>query len=369
MKKVLLVFAVLLLFAVPVAIYANQDRFYLGEDEEYNANLYWTGEKLDIMGRVNGDIYAAGSKIVISGEVKGDIIAVAETIKITGTVDGNVRLAAKSVTIDGQVKRALTVLAETIYINDKASVGATALIFARNIEVRGDISGNLDGMAESIFISGKITHTNIKVDDLVLSDTAEIRGNLNYKSVVEAEIPAGAIVRGEINYTVSKARDLSPYATATYYAGKFMKLISLFILGLALIMIMKKPSMQVARRMKEDPTKALLWGLIAFIVTPLLALVLFITIIGIPLALILVAVYVISLYVAKVLTALVIGRLLAKELKWKLPWPWVLLLGLVVYLILSSLPYIGGAFVLLAIWWGMGGIIQAKKEFLKEKAV
>jgi cytoskeletal protein CcmA (bactofilin family) len=371
MKKLLLFSSLaLILFMIPVAIYASHDRFYIAEDEEYNANLYWAGEELNIMGTVNGDVYAAGNQITISGDVKGDVIGAAESIKITGSVDGNVRIAAKSIVIDGEVKRALSAVGETIYINDKASVGATVLAAAKSIELRGDVAGNLDVAAESVFISGKVTHTNIhEVDSLVLSDTAEVRGNLNYKAVIEAEIGESAIIGGDVNYKKAVVRDFSRYKTTSFFASRFMGLLSLYLLGLILLSMFKKPTVLVIKKMKNDPMRTILWGLVAFIVIPILAVIFAITVIGLPITFILVATYVVMIYIAQVYAGLLMGRYIASKFKWKMTWPWALLLGLVIFVILKSLPFIGGLFFFIIVWWGIGGIMQVKKDYLSNKTV
>lgn len=367
MRKVLLSLSVLLLLAIPVIIFANGANFFLAEGEEYNANIYWAGEQLIIDGDVNGDVIAAGNSIIINGNVNGDVLAAAENVRITGTIDGNIRIAAKKITIDGNVKRAVTIAGESIYLNDKSNIGATALMFARQIESRGNISGNLDGAVESLFISGKLTHTNIKVDKLTISDTAEIRGNLNYESVIEAEIGEKAVIGGNINYIETKVKDYSRYDNAGYFVGRFIKLLSLFLLGLVLLSLVKRPTILVIKKMKEDPVKATLWGLTSFIVIPVLALALAITVIGLPIAIILVAAYIALLYIAHIYSALLIGRWTASKLSLKLTWPWALLLGLFILIVLVSLPFIGGLFFFIAIWWGLGGVMQVKKEYLLPK--
>jgi len=366
MKKVLL-FIIVLLFIVPAVIYASNVNYFLPEGEEYNANIYWAGEQLIIDGDVNGDVFVAGNTIIINGNVSGDILGVAETIKIAGVIDGNVRVAAKTVSIDGVIKRGTTIAAETIYLNDKSSVGATALVFARYIEMRGSIAGNLDGAAESLFISGKLTHANVQVDKLVISEVAEIRGNLNYESIIEAEIGEGAVIGGGVYFTEASVSDFSKYKAPGYIIGRLLKLLSLFVLGLVILGLFKKPTILVIRKMKEDPIKAVLWGLVSFLVVPLLALAFAITFIGLPLAVVLIASYIVLLYFAHIYSALIIGRWTSAKLKWKMTWPWALLLGLFILIVLTALPYVGGLFFFIAVWFGFGGIMQVKKEYLLGK--
>jgi len=369
MKKILLILALLLLFALPVVIYASNDLYSLSSGEEHNANIYWAGERMIINGDVNGDIYVAAQDIEINGNVKGDVIFLAnKSAIINGIIDGNVRgVVAEKISINGDIKRQLSVVAQNVYINEEAKVGATAIIFGSNVEMRGDISGNLDGGAESLFISGKLTHANVKVDTLVVSEVAEIRGNVNYEAVIEGDINENASIGGEVNFTESQIKDWSKYEKPGYFAGKFLKLLSLFILGLVVLNFFKKPTVMVIKKMKDDPVKAMLWGLLGFFAIPLLAIALAITIVGLPLTAILICSYIVILYISTIYSALVIGRWTAAKLKWKMTWPWALLLGLVILIILIALPFIGGLFFFMSMWWGMGGVLQVKKEYLQVK--
>ncbi len=171
-KKVLLLLGLLLVLSLPIVVLASDGVFSLAEGEEYNANSYWTGEKMIINGQVNGDIYVAASEIEINGSVKGDLIFLTSNeVVINGVVDGNVRgLTSEKFTLNGEIKRSLSAVASNVYINDDAKIGATSLLAASNVEMRGDISGNLDGFIDSLFISGKLTHSNVRVNKLVVGE-------------------------------------------------------------------------------------------------------------------------------------------------------------------------------------------------------
>ncbi len=369
MKKILLSLALLLLLAIPFAIYASNNTFSLAEGEEYNANIYWAGERMVINGNVNGDIYVAAQEIEINGIVKGDILmAASESAIINGIVDGNVRgIAAEKISINGDIKRQLSIASQNIYINEDAKIGATAFMAGTNVEMRGSISGNLDGAAESLFVSGSLTHTNIRVDKLIISDTADIRGNLNYSAVIEADIKEGATITGIVNFKEVEVRDWSKYDKPGFIVGKFLKLLSLFILGLVIVSVFKRPTVEIIKNMKEDPAKAVLWGMLTFFAIPLLAIAFAIAIVGLPLTAILICSYIVMLYVSTIYSALIIGRVVAGKFNWKMTWPWALLLGLVVLIVLVALPFIGGLFFFVAVWWGMGGIVQAMRDYLQPK--
>jgi hypothetical protein len=88
-----------------------------------------------------------------------------------------------------------------------------------------------------------------------------------------------------------------------------------------------------------------------------------------PLALIIVPVYFISLYIAKVLAGFTLGLLLFDKLfkgKYKNSLIWPLISGLIIFVVIGSIPIFGWIFKLLVIFWALGAIIQVKQEIIKE---
>ncbi|MCK4553560.1 hypothetical protein KAU19_01185, partial [Candidatus Parcubacteria bacterium] len=100
------------------------------------------------------------------------------------------------------------------------------------------------------------------------------------------------------------------------------------------------------------------WGVIVMFLTPIIAILLLITLIGMPLAFILIGVWLIALFVSKILVGILIGRELLKRF-WEKKKDSLLLamvIGIVIAWIIFSLPIIGWLLCLVAMWWGVGGI-------------
>ena len=112
------------------------------------------------------------------------------------------------------------------------------------------------------------------------------------------------------------------------------------------------------------------WGLVYLILTPIIAVLLAITIIGLPLAVILILIFLIALYLSKVLAAFTLGLFLAnqmsadKKYKGQLIWPFVF--GLLALVVLGSIPLLGWLFKIILILWAFGALVAVKKEYLKQ---
>ena len=110
------------------------------------------------------------------------------------------------------------------------------------------------------------------------------------------------------------------------------------------------------------------WGLVIFLAFPILIVILLITVIGIPLALILIGLYLVFLYAAPIFVGLAIGQYLFKLIlpaKKIGPALW-LIVGLAIFTAVTWIPMIGWLLSLAGTVWFLGGIILRKIESMKE---
>ncbi|HSX47336.1 MAG TPA: hypothetical protein VLF63_01035, partial [Patescibacteria group bacterium] len=107
----------------------------------------------------------------------------------------------------------------------------------------------------------------------------------------------------------------------------------------------------------------LLTGLLAMIVVPIAIVILFATVIGIPLAIILLLLWFISLILSGPLASYYTGHLVAKNIEKA---PLIILIGTLVLGIIFLIPILGGIIILVATWFGIGTILlNLKKLYLK----
>jgi hypothetical protein len=110
------------------------------------------------------------------------------------------------------------------------------------------------------------------------------------------------------------------------------------------------------------------WGGVIFLTFPLLLVILIITLVGIPLALILTGLYAVFLYTSPIFVGLAIGQYLFKlVLPTKKAGPAIwLITGLAVFTMITWLPLIGWLASLMGTVWFLGGIGLRKIESIKE---
>ena len=135
-----------------------------------------------------------------------------------------------------------------------------------------------------------------------------------------------------------------------------LKFFGMLVVGMILIYLWPKFFPHVVARVKKHRVKTLFIGLATLILTPIISVILMITVIGLPLALIIMATWVAMLYIAKVMAAWLVGKWLKDKLFTNYKWSAisVLALGVFIYVIISKIPVIGWLAVFILFLWAWG---------------
>lgn len=376
MKKTILS-ACFMLLILPLAASAYSfkkgDSVYVSKDETIEGSLYAVGSNLIIEGKITGDVICAGQSININGEVAGDVICAGESVNVSGPVGGNLRLAGSSVNFNGQVARNAMLLGATVITTASSTVGWDLLILGNAFELNGNIGRDLYGSANKVSLSGQISQEvdlklnsrNGYAEPLIITGTAKINGQLKYKSAKDAAIDSKANIKGEVIHNFpATTKTKSRLADLAWWLKKLISLFSALVIGLVLISLGRESVIKITDLMLDKTGLAFGWGILALLLPPLLAIILAITIIGLPLSLIFLALWLIALYVSKTLVGILVGRSLMNNF-----WPaqkdsliLAMIIGMVIAYLIFALPLVGKLAALLAMLWGLGGIMLKLKN-------
>lgn len=376
MKKLLWALLLTLPFFVltPVAADAfsvkTADTYNLASTETVEGNLYIAGGAIKIDGHITGDLVVAGQNLSIDGTVDGDVIAFAQGVNINGEVKGSIRVFGQNINLNGITGRNVNAFGSSINTGSESEIGIDLAVFGAWGSFDGLVKGSLHGGLSQANINSRIGQ-DVDLDlessnpktNLVLGPDAVIGGNLKYTSPVEAEIANPEAISGTVEY-----QQPSPKTTnwTEVLMKKFYQLAGLILIGLVLLGIRKKSFATVSEVMKKKPWASLLIGLAVLVATPVVMLILIITAIGIPLALLLLAGYLILLGISVIYSAYYLGVLVVDGLNKKPINPFVaLIIGLFILVILSIVPLLGGLLIFLFILFGLGALsINIKNDYL-----
>jgi cytoskeletal protein CcmA (bactofilin family) len=351
-----------------------QTEFFGGEvvteGEPIEDDHFTAGGSVTILSPVMGDLFAAGGNIVLKGPVEGDLFACGGSVLSTGDIQEDARLAGGQIRIGGSIRRNASAFGGTVVLEKDGEVGRDLNVGCGELTIAGLIKRDLEGSADQVVISGTIEgDAKIDAGKITLMPTAQILGDLSYSSSKEADIQEGAFIQGEITHRKSKASKEKRGGMGTFtILLKLLSIISLFLFGIFLILLSPKMANRAASNIRSSPWKSLGIGLLLLLVVPAVVGALAITLVGIPLALVLLVTYLIFLYISKIYTGLFLGLIIVKgagqEKKGKMIG--ALLLGLAVLTILTSIPFVGKIFLIIAVLFGLGAFVVERVRLYKE---
>lgn len=286
---------------------------------------------------VEGDLFASGNNVVISGTVNGDTYLAGGTVVVEGTINGDLLVAGGIVDIKGRV------------IEDVRAIGG-------QINVSGNIGGNIST------ITGQ----------LILAPNAQVVGNLINLGSNPAQISPQAQILGQI---IQNPPPQTPtfeqfrFFTQVSLIGALVSFLSSLVIGLLLLHFLPKVTQDIAAKAWNKPWLSLLIGFLTIIIFPILCLILLITLVGIPLALILAVSILIFMYLAKIFVAVLIGQKVFQLFKTKVASYWALILGLVIYELLLLIPIFGWIVAIVIILLGLGAILLILNDYYQRRNV
>ncbi len=349
----------------------------LPQDAVVDQDYFAAGESVTIAGTVNGDVYIAGGNIDVTGTINGDIFAAGGTVNIRGTVSDDVRVAGGQVLISGAVGKSVTAMGGSITIDDSASIDGSLVSGAGNLVVYGPIARGATIGAGTVQLGSSITGNVLAgVEQLVLTPDAVIGGDLTYYSDTEAQVQQGAVVEGEVTMKAlpvdqEKMNERTEEAErAMNTAGivtRILYLLSLYVMGTIFLLLIPEATKKISGYIAASPWNSLGMGFLILFLTPVLLLVLMMTVIGIPLALILLAGYLIYMYLSVLFASYLVGEKAIGYISKKEYSPFlILLVGLFIYGLLISIPLIGWLVSFVAMLAGMGALILVKRQYLSD---
>lgn len=368
MKKTIFLLT-LMAFLIPSVAHAylikNGPSVNVSKDEVVDGNLYAAGASITIDGQIKGDVFCAGQNININGAVDGDIFCAGHSLNINGPVGGSVRVAGNSLNINSEIKRNVMAFGASVYMSDHASAGWDMLIGAATADIKGKIGRTLHGGASQVNISGAIggdvnlrMGSKNKKTNLIISKETNIGGNINYTSYQDASIDKEAKIKGKVTRHEPKIAATRAQNYLAYAWSRIYSLFTALVIGLVLIALWKDEIIKLTDGMLIKIWPSIGWGVVALFLTPIIVILLLITLIGAPLALILTGLWIIAVLLSKILVGITVGRKIMERLKEDKKYSLIaaMIVGIAISWIIFSLPVLGWLIALVAVWWGLGGI-------------
>jgi hypothetical protein len=322
-------------------------------------NYYAAGNRIEISTPMAADVIVAGRQIDIDQPVGGDILAAGWRVALADRADDDVRIVAAQASVNAPVAGDLTIGGGDVTIGSLARVSGRSWLTGRTVRVEGVFERDLSVAGATVQIGGEIRKPlQVVAEDLEILPSARILGPLTYKGSSEARIADGAVINGPITYDRIPQRE-ARRARSFPVVSSLLFSLHLFLAGLLVVMFLPRVETSVVATLRRQPGLSLLAGFVLLVTVPVAAILLIISILGLPVGLAIGAAYAIALFGGLLVTAFFLGDAEARLLRSR---PIVtrgqhallLLAGVLTLTLLRSV--LGGPVIFASVLFGLGAL-------------
>ena len=351
--KSILFFALVLIVLLSSVVFADNEAGIMLVDEnlETTSNgvsktLYLADSSVTIDYPVEGNVFVMAQDLTISGNISGNVFALAQNLKIesTGSINSTLFVCAENITIDGTVSNVFS-MSSSLTINKSARIMQDITAGGSTLKLGGTVGRN----------------ANFAFDEIYVSDSAVILGDLSYSSRVAAI--SKDIVSGTTSFKPIEEAKIEP---KDIIKEKLNDLYTLLVVSLVIVLIVVYAMPKFAdkeQKIVENKLAATFgYGALALILIPFACLILFCTILGILPSIVLLFVYLfIIMQVATPLVAIAMAKIVCQKIN-KNTKGFNLLFSMLLVLaiwVLELIPVLGSIVSLLTAILGLGIIVYA----------
>ena len=285
-------------------------------------NAYVLGGTVVATAPVGGDLTAVAGSIDDAAPVAGDALLLGGTASVRAAVAGDVRLVAGSAHVEKEVGGDLAALGFSVA--DTAPVAGSVEVAAATVTLEGGAGGDVTVYGNTVTLGGAYGG-NVRVvagDRLTLLPDTHIKGTLSYEAPVPATIPESATSSGGVIFTAasylpgtSVSRSLSVASIGIFLFARILASMILAGLLAGLFPVLAEhvvAEAYVPRRRSRHIVLTTLLGFAAAVATPILTLLLALTLVGLGLALLLGLAYILVGLLSLVYAGIALGGCIAR---------------------------------------------------------
>ncbi len=336
------------------------DSVTLAKGKTHQGTLYASGQTVSIDGDVEGDLVCGGQTITVNGSVHGDVLCAGQTVTINGPVAGSVRAVGQSVSISNSVGRNVTVAAQSLALQAASRVLGEVGFAAQTATLNGPISHDAYGAGQNLTINAPVSGSvTTQIENLTLGASARVAGDLDYTST-NAVTLAPNKVKGDVHHHLPpQPQHPEPRQLFMAWLGNYLywSVVGI-ILALLLAKLAPRRLAGVTTTMRQRPWVSLGWGALMALALPFVLIVVSLTVVGAPLALLAGVGWLVLIPFLLTKAAIAVGAWLLNQFKWHQgSVAWAGVIGVPALLLVCSVPVVGFVLGLAAWWWAAGALM------------
>lgn len=339
---------------------------HVAAGETVSETIACTGDVVTIDGTIDGDLIVGAERFTMRGTVKGNLFFFASEVDIDGVVEGSVIGVADRVAFDGRVDGAVVLGGDRLNVMDEARLGRDVALFGEGVQIAGSAARDVTFAGDWIEVRAEIgrdLHV-LGADRIALLDSArvgrDVRGNLWGRQDGVDQAP-GSVVSGEVRVSresIVREHYLEHYTHPGFYVFVLVSAAAAFVFGL-LIYLFDPRLFEAEMPDVRGFGRSLGIGFVVLLSGPVALILVGLTVVGIPVALLGLFVLISAVYSSYVLVAGLIGRAAVTPAG-----PGIgsfapsLLVGVLILSAVAALPFVGPAVRILAVLFGLGCLAE-----------
>ena len=342
MKKKIIIILMFLLLIPIVSVYAGKN--------DNSTNEASTAELKE-----NNSIFLAGDDVSTTKDIAGILFMAGNVLNSNNYIEYGM-LAGNDIFISGEIEKDLFVAGNVIKIDKTASIGRDVYIAGSNVTIDTDVPGNVYIYGDKINLNGDIAgDVYLGANTINFGDDIKIAGKIKYNDDATVnnfkEDNVGSYETYEIDDEESWLDILK---------SKLIYCLTLIVTGGIIHLLFKKLYNKIPKDIEGMKLlKKLFVGFVFLIIVPIISVLLFISSVGLPLGIIALLIYGIMIYLSQIVSSTVIGHnVLTKLCKEKENPLLSIIIGSVLFVLLTSIPYVGTALFMVFMLIGLGLFVE-----------
>jgi cytoskeletal protein CcmA (bactofilin family) len=324
------------------------------KDETIKGDIYISGERVKIEGRVEGDVFAVGKDIEINGHVTGDVITAGRYLQVRGTVEGNVRSAGNTAVISGSVGKNVMWFGDVVTVESTGKIGGSVTMFGDTLAIDGHLGRDILFFGGGINLNGGVEGgIREKGHTLIIGAGAQVGGPIHFEGDKPADVSSSAKLASPVEFKQMERK--KEYRDSSYYIWQVIWAAAYILFGLVLFALMPNFSEEAVKSTEQYGAAAGL-GILVGCGLPIAALIACITVVGLFIGISALFLWYAALHFGQI----VVGALIGKWLMGRTEETWPLIgrmaVGFVVLRLCTMIPHVGWVFKYGAALWGIGAI-------------
>jgi hypothetical protein len=360
-----------------------------------------SGPEVVMDGVINGDLLAVGEEVKINGEVNGSLVAIGKKVVLNGPVTGSVFVSALTLVLGPQanIERDVSYIGGRLDTEETSAINRDLNALTLEAALSGRAGREVNALVGPLNMVQRIQEFMISKGWLPLVPQTDARffqdgfekqaawgmafglpsiQNLLLISTASASEPT--LNAGPDFQSPAQGSTIDVERLKSWAIPLLRNLVALLLLGLLGVWLVPAQLSWAGEQVRTRPWRALLTGLLVFVLGWFAAVLVFALVLALALFLywaslptlgflagmlglmglgLAVTVFWLSIaYFSKIIVAILVGRLLFKRFipKYAHSRVWPLVAGVILYALLASVPYLGWIVVVITTFFGLGAL-------------